>query len=78
MSPAAPELESIMPVLTRMVSAMGMFHQLTNDSELIALTFIGSHVAAAGVLRVWTRLTALITLQQMTEAICAASWVACI
>jgi len=44
------------------VSVIGMLRQLTNDSELIALAFIRAHVAAEGVLRVWTRLTALISL----------------
>jgi hypothetical protein len=43
---------------------------------LVALTFVGSHVAAASVLLVGTRPAALIGLQQMTIAIGAATRVA--
>src|SRR5438445_3922338 len=41
--------------------------------QLIALTFIRAHVAAASVLRVGTREAALIRLQQVTEAVGAAT-----
>src|SRR5947209_5864133 len=44
--------------------------------QLIALTFIRTHVAAASVLRVGTRLAALIGLQQMAKAVGAATRVA--
>ena len=47
-------------------------------SKLVALTFIRSHVAAARVLRIGTRLTALIGIQQITLAVGAATRVACI
>lgn len=45
--------------------------QLTSECQLIALTLIGSHVAATGVLRVGASLTALIRLQQVALPVSA-------
>ena len=70
--------------LARVIFAPGDNHVLVKRtlspvderSSLIALTFERAHVAPASVLRVRARVTALISLQQMTQAIGAAARVA--
>ena len=58
---------------SRVVSEIGIFHQLTQTRpELVALTLVRSHVAAARVLLIGTWHTALVGLQQMTPAVSTA------